>query len=53
MMVGKQIPFSVCIHTNCIQTYVDATKKIHWTGIKNKHTKSLVMAMQMKKIEKA
>lgn len=53
IIVGRQMPFSVCTHTNCIQTYVEAMKKIHCTGMKNKQTKSLVTAMQMNKNEKA
>lgn len=52
MIVGKHT-LSVCIHTNCIITYVDATKNIHWMGIRNKHIKSLVIHMQMKRNENA
>lgn len=42
----------VC-HTYWTHTYVLAAKKSQWTGIKNKQTKSEVIAMHTKRTENA
>lgn len=46
------MPLSVC-QTYCTQTYVLAAKNNQFTGIKNKQTRSDVMAIQINNTENA
>lgn len=45
--------FSPVCQTYCTQTYVLAAKNNQWTGIKNKHTRSDVIAMHTNSTENA